>query len=441
MRMRLALGVIVRLFLPLINGMAKRWQGFRSIKVLRLPRNYHANRSLFTNLFAHAANTLSLSLSSVQGGCNIRFLSAHFAYHVILFSPIAVAHRIDPWLKKIKFRRPAGERKYGHLPLLPPPPHIEDAPDKSVTLNVLYEPPKTVPIRADVIFIHGLHGSLVNTWKQGMWSSEGRREKFERPPRPPVRPPKRPRHSRRLDAPHQFKRPRHIPLPPKTGTCKSAADTESNCPGVDRPLNTYTREEWRPVDRDMTYYCDEPETSQTIDELEYSFTTFRTMLPEEMTGDQSWMNVEERSGKRKNADYSACWPKDWLSKRFPDLRVIALNYTTDKYLWRPLWIKKRNRTSLAERAREMTDMLIANRVGEKHPIVWVGHSKGGIFIKQIIVDGNIALPLKVFAPFMRPVSVFYSLGERTAGRQTIVAILTRDIFLFRTPSRFPVGRF
>lgn len=67
MRMRLAFGVIARLFLPLINGMAKKWQGFRAIKVLRMPKNYHANRSLFTNLFAHAANTLSLSLSSVQG--------------------------------------------------------------------------------------------------------------------------------------------------------------------------------------------------------------------------------------------------------------------------------------------------------------------------------------------------------------------------------------
>lgn len=68
MRMRLAFGVIVRLFLPLINGMAN---GIRSLKVLRLPRNYHANRSLFTNLFAHAANTLSMSLSSVQGGLQI----------------------------------------------------------------------------------------------------------------------------------------------------------------------------------------------------------------------------------------------------------------------------------------------------------------------------------------------------------------------------------
>jgi hypothetical protein len=33
---------------------------------------------------------------------------------------------------------------------------------------VLYDP-SPEPIRADVIFIHGLHGSLEKTWKQGVW--------------------------------------------------------------------------------------------------------------------------------------------------------------------------------------------------------------------------------------------------------------------------------
>lgn len=63
MRLRLAFGVIVRLFLPLIHGIGRRWQILRSLKL----RSYHANRSLFTSLFAHAANTVSMSLSSVQG--------------------------------------------------------------------------------------------------------------------------------------------------------------------------------------------------------------------------------------------------------------------------------------------------------------------------------------------------------------------------------------
>lgn len=43
-------------------------------------------------------------------------------------------------------------------------------------------------------------------------------------------------------------------------------------------------------------------------------------------------------------------------------------------------------TNLPDRSREMTDLLIEKGVGQGHPIIWVGHSKGGIFIKKILVD-------------------------------------------------------
>lgn len=38
--------------------------------------------------------------------------------------------------------------------------------------------------------------------------------------------------------------------------------------------------------------------------------------------------------------YSTCWPRDWIREDYPEARVISINYTSDPYLWRPLWIKE-----------------------------------------------------------------------------------------------------
>lgn len=45
------------------------------------------------------------------------------------------------------------------------------------------------------------------------------------------------------------------------------------------------------------------------------------------------------------------------------------------------------RTGLVERSQEMIDELVKLGVGQK-PIIWVGHSKGGLYIKQIIINGK-----------------------------------------------------
>jgi hypothetical protein len=54
---------------------------------------------------------------------------------------------------------------------------------------------------------------------------------------------------------------------------------------------------------------------------------------------------------------------------------------------------------MVERSREMMDHLKKIGVG-KNPIIWVGHSKGGLFVKQMIVDGMYHL--------IRNLSVFFS---------------------------------
>lgn len=51
----------------------------------------------------------------------------------------------------------------------------------------------------------------------------------------------------------------------------------------------------------------------------------------------------DKDKTEKERKTSKCWPKDWLPLDCPGVRVIALNYTTDPYLWRPVWINKRCR--------------------------------------------------------------------------------------------------
>lgn len=83
---------------------------------------------------------------------------------------------------------------------------------------------------------------------------------------------------------------------------------------------------------------------------------------------------------------SECWPKDWLPLDFPRARISAINYDTDPHLWGPLWRSKRSRLDLVQRADEMIKLLVEHRIGVNRPIVWIGHSKGGLYVKQIIVN-------------------------------------------------------
>ncbi|ETN61461.1 ribonuclease p/mrp subunit [Anopheles darlingi] len=383
-RARVALGVLIRLMLPLTHGVARGWKGLRGLSVLAMLRKVRESHGLLTTLFAFAANTVSMSLSSVQ-----------------------VAHRIDPLLRVIKLRKDSattaikasplalqGVSSNQELAVIRVPRHL---PEKCVDLVVLAEPPPGVPIRADIVLIHGLHGSLVNTWKQGLWNSEGRLVNFERPPKPPLRPPKRQRHSRSnlFAPPHVSKRPK---FDAPDGMC--ARDQQSS-PDTDYDESRSSSYEF--AHKRYTYECGEPEEVHFADDLEYSFPTFRLRIEEDNRSGasvpgsaaidgSSASSSSSIGGKRKlpkpkkDANWSPCWPGDWLPLDCPGVRVIALNYTTDPYLWRPVWITKRNRSSLVDRAREMSDLLIAKGVGRGHPIVWVGHSKGGIFIKQILVD-------------------------------------------------------
>lgn len=39
-------------------------------------------------------------------------------------------------------------------------------------------------------------------------------------------------------------------------------------------------------------------------------------------------------------EFTNCWPRDWLPLDCPYVRVITISYSTDPYLWRPIWLRK-----------------------------------------------------------------------------------------------------
>lgn len=39
-------------------------------------------------------------------------------------------------------------------------------------------------------------------------------------------------------------------------------------------------------------------------------------------------------------EFTNCWPRDWLPLDCPYVQVITISYSTDPYLWRPIWLSK-----------------------------------------------------------------------------------------------------
>ncbi|XP_008212677.1 protein SERAC1 [Nasonia vitripennis] len=98
-------------------------------------------------------------------------------------------------------------------------------------------------------------------------------------------------------------------------------------------------------------------------------------------GDDHCMQQSERDCISR----TQCWPKDWLPKDVPNLRIIGINYNTNLSMWTPLCPIEGVRSTIKERSSEFTRKLIMAGVG-KRSIVWACHSMGGLLVKQLLVE-------------------------------------------------------
>lgn len=148
----------------------------------------------------------------------------------------------------------------------------------SVECVVLSEP-EGYEIEADVIFIHGLHGGVDKTWKQGTWRNNSHKLCKQLP-------------IRRISSGNLY-------VPPRQQSLRRNL--------TDMYLKTFSKQN----DERMCILGKDFDSGKKEDD---------------------WIDES----------YSKCWPKDWIPNDCPNVRVIAVNYSTDS-LWYPVWTQKRQR--------------------------------------------------------------------------------------------------
>ncbi|XP_004674216.1 PREDICTED: protein SERAC1 [Condylura cristata] len=85
------------------------------------------------------------------------------------------------------------------------------------------------------------------------------------------------------------------------------------------------------------------------------------------------------------ARYTTCWPKTWLARDCPALRIISVEYDTSLSDWRARCPMERK--SIAYRSNELLGKLRAAGVGDR-PVVWVSHSMGGLLVKKMLLEAS-----------------------------------------------------
>lgn len=78
---------------------------------------------------------------------------------------------------------------------------------------------------------------------------------------------------------------------------------------------------------------------------------------------------------------------DWLPFDFPNLRIIGINYETSLTEWSAKHTCPcEKKGTLQNRSDELMKSLAASGLGQDRPVIWIGHSMGGLLVKEIIVQ-------------------------------------------------------
>lgn len=99
----------------------------------------------------------------------------------------------------------------------------------------------------------------------------------------------------------------------------------------------------------------------------------------------TWRQQEEKTSSGKNG--TECWPRSWLVRDVPNIRVLMVEYDTSLTHWVSQCPQQPETRSLMYRSEEIRCKLRKAGVG-KRPVIWVVHSMGGLLVKQLLLGAE-----------------------------------------------------
>lgn len=137
------------------------------------------------------------------------------------------------------------------------------------------------------------------------------------------------------------------------------------------------------------------ETLQSEAELEADWEVVHPDVPlaanEDCSGEFS-ISGNEWQNQDNEEDYTNCWPMEWLPEDHPNTRIIGIDYTSAVTEWSANFTKycpcEKGQGHIDTRANSLLERISMSDLGNDRPIVWIGHSMGGILTKLILMKAK-----------------------------------------------------
>ncbi|XP_037957146.1 protein SERAC1 [Teleopsis dalmanni] len=99
-----------------------------------------------------------------------------------------------------------------------------------------------------------------------------------------------------------------------------------------------------------------------------------------------WLNQDNLD------DYTNCWPMEWLPEDFPNTRILGIDYTSAVTEWSANFAKycpcEKGQGQIDIRAATLLERISQSKIGQDRPIIWIGHSMGGILTKIMLLKAK-----------------------------------------------------